>query len=209
MMLIEVFAPEGVLGEQQRRDVAERLLVEVTAHAGTPQEIVDAARTLWHVIVHEPATWISGGGPVGPGPRYFVRMSVPSDGSSLTDEVRDHYISTITRVLAETDADPGRFHREPVVSVHIVDVPEGSFGSLGRAMRNADIIRLVMGTGDGAPDVAVPVAPGADTAVDPICGMSVAMTATAITVEHGGATYAFCNAGCRELFAEQLAGADG
>jgi YHS domain-containing protein len=209
MMLIEVFAPEGVLGEKQRRDVAERLLVEVTAHAGTPQEVVDAARALWHVIVHEPATWISGDGPVGPAPRYFVRVSLPSDGSSLTDEVRDHYISTITQVLAATDADPGRFEREPVVSVHIVDVPEGSFGSLGRAMRNADIIRMVMGAGDGAPDAAVPVAAGADTAVDPICGMRVALTGTAITLEHAGATYAFCNAGCRELFAEQLAGADG
>jgi len=207
MMLIELFAPKGILSERQRRDVAERLLVEVTSHAGTPQEVLDAARALWHVIVHEPAAWISGGGPVGPTPRYFVRVSLPSDGSSLTAEVRDHYVSTITRVLAATDADPGRFAREPVVSVHIVDVPEGSFGSLGRAMRNADMIRMVTGTGGDALDAAVPVAPGADTAVDPICGMRVAMTDAAITLDHDGATYAFCNAGCRDLFAEQLAGA--
>jgi hypothetical protein len=39
-------------------------------------------------------------------PRYLVRMSVPSDGSSLTDEVRAGYVSTITRVLAEAEEDP-------------------------------------------------------------------------------------------------------
>jgi hypothetical protein len=72
-------------------------------------------------------------------------MSVPSDGSSLTDEVRADYVSTITRVLAETDEDSERFYREPDAWVHIIDVPEGSFGALGRAMRNADIIKMVIG----------------------------------------------------------------
>jgi hypothetical protein len=36
--------------------------------------------------------------------------------------------------------------------------------------------------------------------------MTVALTDTTITVEHGGATYAFCGPGCRELFTAQLAG---
>ena len=45
--------------------------------------------------------------------------------------------------------------------------------------------------------------PVPDTAVDPICGMSVALTETAITLEHDGATYAFCNAGCRDIFVAQ------
>jgi YHS domain-containing protein len=52
-----------------------------------------------------------------------------------------------------------------------------------------------------APQAAEP-APG--TAIDPICGMTVALTDTAIILEHQGTTYAFCCNGCRAVFAEQL-----
>lgn len=208
MMLIELFTPMGQLSEDQRREVAERLLNEVTAHEGAPTEMLEPARALWHVIVHEPATWYSGGGPVqaAADPRYFVRLSLPSDGSSLTPEVRDHYVSTVTRVLAATAADPDRFWREPRAVVHIVDIPEHSFGAVGRSLGNADIIRMVMGDMGDATAGAVPVEPGATTAVDPVCGMTVALDGAAITLEHEGATYAFCNAGCRDIFADQLAG---
>lgn len=41
------------------------------------------------------------------------------------------------------------------------------------------------------------------TAVDPVCGMTVALTDNAITLEHEGTTYAFCCAGCRDSFAAQ------
>jgi YHS domain-containing protein len=208
MMLIELFVPKGALTEERRRRVGQRLLAELTHVEGAPPAVLDAARALWHVVVHEPDAWIAGGRPVEPTEpaRYFVRMSVPSDGSSLTDEVRAGYVSTITRVLAETDEDPQRLYREPHAWVHIIDVPEGSFGALGRAMRNADIIKMVMGTAGTAPDAASPVAPGSDTAIDPTCGMTVALTDTAIAVEHDGASYAFCSPGCREIFAEQHAG---
>jgi hypothetical protein len=158
MMLIELFVPKGALTEERRRRVGQRLLAELTHVEGAPPAVLDAARALWHVVVHEPDAWIAGGRPVEPTEpaRYFVRMSVPSDGSSLTDEVRAGYVSTITRVLAETDEDPQRLYREPHAWVHIIDVPEGSFGALGRAMRNADIIKMVMGTAGTAPDAASP-----------------------------------------------------
>jgi xanthine dehydrogenase accessory factor len=37
-------------------------------------------------------------------------------------------------------------------------------------------------------------------AVDPICGMTVMMNASALTAEHDGVTYYFCCAGCRQTF---------
>jgi YHS domain-containing protein len=206
MMLIELFAPQGALDGQGRSHLAERLLHELVSHEGTPQEIIEAARRLWHVVVHEPGVWVTGGGAVEPqDPRYFVRVSLPADSHMLSAEMRSHFVSTITRVLADTHGDADRFAREPLVSVHLVDVP--SYGTLGRTMRDADVVRLVMGAVDAPAGASTPVAPGADTAIDPICGMTVALTDTAITLEHDGATYAFCAAGCRDVFAERMAAA--
>lgn len=38
------------------------------------------------------------------------------------------------------------------------------------------------------------------TAVDPVCGMSVAMVAASLHVEHAGTTVWFCGSGCRDAF---------
>jgi YHS domain-containing protein len=41
----------------------------------------------------------------------------------------------------------------------------------------------------------------AATVVDPICGMAVALTDDAVTLDRDGITYGFCNPGCRDIFA--------
>ncbi|MBX6355286.1 MAG: YHS domain-containing protein, partial [Micromonosporaceae bacterium] len=38
-------------------------------------------------------------------------------------------------------------------------------------------------------------------AVDPVCGMSVAVTPDALSLEHAGRTWYFCGTGCREAAA--------
>lgn len=43
-------------------------------------------------------------------------------------------------------------------------------------------------------------ADGADTAVDPVCGMTVDPTTTSHHAQHGGREYHFCSAGCRTKF---------
>ena len=53
-----------------------------------------------------------------------------------------------------------------------------------------------------APEAApAPAAPA--TAVDPICGMTVAAVASTPSVQHGGETVYFCCDGCRDAFAAQ------
>lgn len=42
-----------------------------------------------------------------------------------------------------------------------------------------------------------------DTAVDPVCGMTVGKASAAATRVHGGATYYFCSVGCAEAFRAQ------
>lgn len=210
MMLIEVFTPRGALTGERRLEAGERLLTEVTAHDGTPPEILEAARSLWHVVFVEPDAWMNGVGALSPDepPRFFVRVTLPSDGTSITHEVRADYVARITRALALTGDDRERFQREPHVAVHIVEIPEGSFGTLGRAMSTADIVKLATAAA-GTPRPATPVEPGADTATDPVCGMTVALDDTAILLTRHGRTYAFCGDPCRQVFAEQLAARSG
>src|SRR5689334_19573960 len=61
MILIELFAPAGVLDQAQREEVGRRL---VDALMGTEdshaQAVMDSARALTQVLVHEPAAWITG-----------------------------------------------------------------------------------------------------------------------------------------------------
>jgi P-type Cu+ transporter len=44
------------------------------------------------------------------------------------------------------------------------------------------------------------VSAGTATAADPVCGMTVTMSDTALRIAHGGETYFFCSAGCRQKF---------
>ena len=42
-----------------------------------------------------------------------------------------------------------------------------------------------------------------DTAIDPVCGMTVVKATAKATYEHKGATYYFCNPGCKDAFAKE------
>jgi len=44
------------------------------------------------------------------------------------------------------------------------------------------------------------VSAGTATAADPVCGMTVTMSDMALRIAHGGETYFFCSAGCRQKF---------
>jgi xanthine dehydrogenase accessory factor len=55
------------------------------------------------------------------------------------------------------------------------------------------------GSRPAAVSAAAAVAP--DTAVDPVCGMSVAVAPASLTLEHGGKTWYFCGTGCRDAAA--------
>lgn len=56
--------------------------------------------------------------------------------------------------------------------------------------------RVVLDTGAGAAAVESPA-----EAVDPVCGMTVAVVVDALTLEHGGRQWYFCGTGCRNAFA--------
>lgn len=208
MLLIEVFVPRGALGEEERQALGKRLIdtlmVEDDSHA---IEILDAQRTLTQVLVHEPATWVLGqrpeADPADP-PRYLVRVTVPA---SWRKEMSADTVEIVTGVLAETERaagrDPDRVRREPHAVILVDGISEGGIGIHGRAMGSMDLTELISRPyRDGATDrPAASPAPG--TLIDPICGMSVDLNDSPITLVHDGVLHGFCHGMCRRAFAEE------
>lgn len=158
MMLVELFAPKGALTDEQRRQVGQRLLNEVAYEDGVPEAALQAGRRLFQVMVHEPDTWIADARPVEPDQptRYLVRLTFLQ--GMLTDQTRSLFISRVTRVLAEFDDDAQRLYREPHAWVHIVEVPEGGFGSLGRAIPSPELYEMTLGPDGNGPAPGTPFA---------------------------------------------------
>jgi YHS domain-containing protein len=204
MMFIELFIPKGTLSEEKRRHISERIIAELFVVDSAPAAVLEAGRAITQVVIHEPDQWNVGGQPIAPTepPRYLVRASVPE---AWREEMSKHFISLVTRVLAEADKDPQRLYQEPHAWVHIMGVPEGSCGVFSQVMRSTDIIKLITKPFREAPEGSLPTEePAPGTAIDPICGMAVPLTGTAITLEHNGTLYAFCSHGCRVVFAEEV-----
>jgi YHS domain-containing protein/phenylpyruvate tautomerase PptA (4-oxalocrotonate tautomerase family) len=205
MMLIELFAPKGALSDADRSRLSERLVTEVMTAEGMSADVLERARAMSWLVIHEPEVWTVGGESTDQldGPRYVVRVNVP-DGH-LSDAMRAELVRRVTRVLAENDDDPQRLYQEPHAWVHIVELSDGNAGAFGQVMHTSDIMKLVVNgiVPEGDDHV---VEEAVDTVVDPICGMSVALTADAITLEHEGVTYGFCGSMCRDMFIEQQAG---
>jgi xanthine dehydrogenase accessory factor len=69
----------------------------------------------------------------------------------------------------------------------------------------ADIVahrpRVVLPADGAAEQAPVPGAP--EVAVDPVCGMDVAVTPAAISAQHDGTTTYFCGTGCRQAFLDE------
>jgi YHS domain-containing protein/phenylpyruvate tautomerase PptA (4-oxalocrotonate tautomerase family) len=201
MMLMELFVPKGALTEAQRRRVSERLVTEVMSAENAPADLLERGRALTYVVIHESEAMV-GGRPadVAAPPQYVVRVSVP--GAHNTDGMRAELVARVTRVLSEVAGDPHRLYREPHAWVHLIEVPDGNMGTFGQVVRIGDIMKLVVNPEAGPPESSTPADEAAPvTAIDPICGMTVALTDTAITLVQDGTTYAFCSTACRDVFA--------
>ena len=208
MLLIEVFVPAGALREEERQALGRRLIdtlmVEDDSHA---IEVLDAQRTITQVLVHEPATWVLGqrpaADPVDP-PRYLVRVTVPA---SWRKEMCEHTVRIVTGVLADTERaagrDPERMRSEPHAVILVDGISEGGIGIHGRVMGSLDLTELISrryrdeAAGRPAPR------PPRGTLVDPICGMSVDLDDSALTLVHEGVLYGFCHGMCRRAFADE------
>lgn len=196
MMTIEVLTRPGTLTATQREELGRRLLTELMSEESAPESVLDSARALTNVLLHEPSTWVTNGAE----PRYLVRLTVP--GSWHTKGFSEHMIPRITSLVASVEDDPERLLREPHCQVQIVGLKEHAVGTLGRVTTSTDITRL-MTEGYRSSGERPEAAPG--TAIDPVCGMTVDLATATITLEHGDTLYAFCAPVCKKVFTEELA----
>lgn len=208
MLLIEVFVPKGALREEERQALGHRLIdtlmVEDDSHA---IEVIDAQRTITQVLVHEAATWILGqrpaADPLDP-PRYLVRVTVPA---SWRKEVSGPTVEIITGVLAETERsagrDPERVTREPHAVILVEGISEGGIGIHGKAMGSLDLMELVSRPYRGRATARPAPNPPQGKLIDPVCGMSVDLDESTLTLVHEGTLYGFCHGLCRRAFADE------
>lgn len=203
MILIELFASKGSLNQEQRDRLSERLVKEVMRADNAPAAMMERARALTYVVVHEPDLMAGGLGSDSSGkPNYLVRVTVPAEHS--TDVMRAEIITRITRVLAEAEEDPKRLYREPAAWIQLIEVPDGNLGVYGQVTRIGDLMKMVV------TEHYQPAGRATDTdekskqtLIDPICGMSVTLDEHAITLDRDGTIYAFCSTACRDLFLSQ------
>jgi YHS domain-containing protein len=214
MLLIEVFVARGALSEEARQALGHRLIdtlmVEDDSHA---IEIIDAQRAITQVLVHEPATWVLGqrpaADPADP-PRYLVRVTVPA---SWRKEMSDYVVEIVTDVLAATERAAGRdserVRRESHAVILVDGISEGGIGIHGRAMGSLDLTELLSRSyrerdpdRDNATGRPAPEAPQGRL-IDPICGMSVDLDSSTLTLVHEGTLYGFCHGLCRRAFADE------
>ncbi|WP_199430548.1 YHS domain-containing protein [Qaidamihabitans albus] len=202
MMFIEVFCPGGALDEQRRRVIGERLVTDVmqAGESDAPAEVIEAGRSLCHVVFPDLAGWYAGGRAVeaGEAPRYVVRAHVPE---SWRTDMSPYLVKAFIKVLADVDDAPQRLYDEPLAWIHVLGVPEDGMGAMGGPLSSTDLVKLVTRSHREAPRSAEGLPPG--TGLDPVCGMTVPYDHAATTAEHDGTTYAFCSMGCYEVFAEE------
>lgn len=207
MMTIEVLVRKGTTTAAQRAALGRALLTGLITEDGAPDAVLDKARALTNVLVHEPDVWVT----ADDAPRYLVRVVVP--GSWHSKDFGAYMIPRITEVLERslrsehrdraTEPDPGRLYREPHCQVQIIGLKEHALGTLGRVTTATDITRLITDDYRTSGDQRE-AAPG--TAIDPVCGMTVDLATATITLDHDGTRYAFCAPVCKKVFSEELAG---
>jgi len=116
---------------------------------------------------------------------YVGLVASPRRGSAVVSslEVADDQRS---RVRTPAGLDIGA-HTPLEIAVSVV----AELVSVGAGLRPPPAVRPLF-----------PVVEAAATAVDPVCGMSVAAVPASLHLEHAGTTWYFCGPGCRQAFAD-------
>ncbi|WP_117214379.1 hypothetical protein [Allorhizocola rhizosphaerae] len=95
MIFVEVFSPRGALSPQERWQLAERLMTDVSFEDPALPMAMETAIGNAEVIVHEPEAWTVGGRP-DERPRFLVRVSVPEE---WREDISRYLGARLTRVL--------------------------------------------------------------------------------------------------------------
>lgn len=149
-------------------------------------------------------------GDAAPGPLVDAAVVVASHGEAeertLERALNDHavYVGLVAsrargaEVLARLDVTPdarARVHTPAGLNLHARTPQESALA----------ILSEIVGERRGAPRVEIPSSSPA-SAMDPVCGMEVVVSAGTVRSERGGETTFFCCEGCRERFDSEADG---
>jgi phenylpyruvate tautomerase PptA (4-oxalocrotonate tautomerase family) len=140
MPMLDIFIPENALTPNAETGLLHRLTDLLLVHEGAdPRNPV--ARALAWVFLHRPAA-VFVAGSMAVEPHYRVIASVPQ--GQFDDDRRAAVVKAVTEAIL--DAEEGSRPRNPArVWVFANEVPDGTWGAVGRIHRLADIAGAVLG----------------------------------------------------------------
>ncbi|GAA2560964.1 XdhC family protein [Pseudonocardia hydrocarbonoxydans] len=114
---------------------------------------------------------------------YVALVASPRRAAGVLDELA---------ALGVAPADRARVHAPAGLDIGARSAPEIALSVFADIVARRPRVHL-----PGAPNVP---AGAPEVAVDPVCGMSVAVTPAGISAQHAGTTTWFCGTGCRQAF---------
>ena len=140
MPMLDAYIPAGALSpaaeEQLLADLTDLLITHEGADPSNPQ-----VRSIAWLFVHRPEAVFVAGARAST-PRYRFIASVPE--GQYDPERREAMVSSITEAVL--DAEAGAYERDPArVWVFTPEIPDGTWGALGRVVTLADIATFATG----------------------------------------------------------------
>jgi phenylpyruvate tautomerase PptA (4-oxalocrotonate tautomerase family) len=139
MPMLDAFIPQGALSAEAEAALMSQLTDILLRNEGADPSDPRARGLAW-VFLHRPAAVFVAGEPA-PDPRYRIVASVPE--GQFDDERRAAMVREVTdAVLA---AENGAYTADPQrVWVFPTEVPDGTWGAMGRINTLADIVGYVL-----------------------------------------------------------------
>jgi phenylpyruvate tautomerase PptA (4-oxalocrotonate tautomerase family) len=143
MPMLDAYIPAGALSptaeEKLLADLTDLLITHEGADPSNPQ-----VRSIAWLFVHRPeVVYVAGSRATAP--RYRFVASVPE--GQYDAERREAMVQSITEAVL--DAEQGAYERDPMrVWVFTPEVPDGTWGAIGRIVTLADIVTFATGDPD-------------------------------------------------------------
>lgn len=143
MPMLDAYIPEGALSAEAEKALLSQLTDILIRNEGADPTNA-AVRSIAWVFLHRPAAVFVAGEPAGE-PRYRMIASVPE--GQFDEQRRQSMVREVTEAVL--DAENGAHDRDPMrVWVFASEIPDGTWGAIGRINTLADIAGYAMGDAD-------------------------------------------------------------
>ncbi len=140
MPMLDAYIPEGALAPDAEAELLSNLTDILIRNEGA-DPTNPAVRSIAWVFLHRPAA-VYVAGKRASEPRYRIVASVPE--GQFDDERREAMVREVTEAVL--DAEQGARDRDPMrVWVFASEIPDGTWGAIGRINRLSDIAGFALG----------------------------------------------------------------